>query len=114
MKYIDAEKLIAEIKRLQKRYLVAQDKFKFDDADLSIFYEGKAKMCGEILNIIYSLQQEEPTEVDLEEEIIAWWDKHYSREDYEFEKLNGHYIENTTLLDISRHFYELGLKARKD
>lgn len=92
MKYIDADKLRAEIerRRLQNRYIDTEG------------YE------NELLEIIDSLQQEEP-EVDLEKEIdrvIA---------DYSFTKTIDSGGFKTTILDypkIARHFYELGKNAK--
>lgn len=52
------EQIRAEIERLQEMYLVNQDKFKVDDTDLSIFYEGKAKMCGEVLAFLDTLPEQ--------------------------------------------------------
>ena len=53
-------KIRAEIERLKERYAVYQDKFKVDDVDLSIFYEGKWKMCDEVLALLDTLQEQEP------------------------------------------------------
>ena len=84
MKYIDADKLIAEIerRRLSNRYIDTED------------YE------NELLEIIDSLQQEQP-EVDLEKEI----------KNYLATKCAGD--DEPSVSEIARHFYELGLNARK-
>lgn len=89
MKYIDADKLIAEIRELRSESCISES----DE-----YYE-YAK--SEIINIIHSLQQEQP-EVDLEEEIYDWY--------------NIMCIPVTTdaLKETARHFYELGLNARKE
>ena len=71
-KYIDAEELKAEIAQLKEIYLSSQDVFKFwyrGDRDFFMFYNGKTNMCGEILNIIDTLQQDE-TQVDKEKPSI--------------------------------------------
>lgn len=52
-------------------------------------------------------------EMDLEKEIKNWWNGHYSSKNYTFEGYTGHYIENFTLIEIAKHFFELGLKAHK-
>ena len=64
-KYIDAEKLYAKVDALMAHYAKAEEEME-DDVELSIFYQGKRKMCSEVINLIDSLQQEQP-EVDLEE-----------------------------------------------
>ena len=64
MKYIDAEKLYEKVDALMAHYAKAEKEME-DDAELSIFYQGKRKTCSEIINLITSLQQEQP-EVDLE------------------------------------------------
>ena len=86
MKYIDAEKLLAEIerRRLSNRYIDTEG------------YE------NELLEIITSLQQEQP-EVDLEEEIERFIEQHRS-------EFHGYF----DLRRVARHFYKLGLNARKE
>lgn len=61
------EQIRAEIERLQEIYLVNQDKFKVDDTDLSIFYEGKAKMCGEVFYLLDKLEKEQDNERNRED-----------------------------------------------
>jgi len=90
MKYIDAEKLKAEIerRRLSNRYID------------TVGYE------NELFDIIESLQQEQP-EVDLEKEIDIWI----------AENENIHRVNKLTgglLKDIALKFYGLGLNARKE
>lgn len=47
----------------------------------------------------------------LEEELKRWRHKHFrGKRDDDY---NGEYLERTSQLDIARHFYELGLNARK-
>lgn len=149
-KYIDAEKLKAEIERHIKHY----EKLNCDD-----FKNGELYICQELLSFVKSLQQEQPKkyielngikyrevpaktndkickdcdyfldngtcelvdcpciddntilerlneqpEVDLEEEIAI-----YLRT---FSSSFGNGIEYAK--NIARHFYELGLKARKE
>jgi len=53
----------------------------------------------------------EVKEVDIEKEVINWWNAHYSSKSYTFEGYTGHYIENSTLIEIAKHFYELGMVA---
>ena len=55
----------------------------------------------------------EVKEVDIEKEVINWWNAHYSSKAYIFEGYTGHYVENSTLIEIAKHFFELGLKAQK-
>ncbi len=52
-------------------------------------------------------------EVDIEKEIIDWWNAHYSSKAYTFEGYTGHYVENSTLIEIAKHFFELGIKVQK-
>ena len=89
MKYIDAEKLKAEIKRrrLSNRYIDTND------------YE------DELFEIITSLQQEQP-EVDLAEEIT----KFFSENPIPHE----HITDWPLLKNTALHFFNHGLNARKD
>ncbi len=52
--------------------------------------------------------------VDLEKEVANWWNNHYKnlKDDYKFERYNGHYMDNSTIINLAEHFYELG-KAQK-
>ena len=61
-KYIDAEKLKAEIEQRRDKYL----------NDCLVQGHIKAAELDDLLLIINSLQQEEPTEVDLEKFIDNW------------------------------------------
>ena len=84
MKYIPAEKLIAEIE-------------KWSDGKLTL------SLLVEIKGIITSLQQEQP-EVDLEK-VLSGFTGYYAHEN------SGEY---PSAIEIARYFYKLGLNARKD
>lgn len=51
----------------------------------------------------------EDLDLFLRNKLSDWWSTHYHKKDYTFEGYTGHYIENSTLLEIAKHFYELGL-----
>ncbi len=94
-KYIDADKLIAEIERQNV------DK----------------KVIEPLIRIITSLQQEQP-EADLEKEIATYF--HDWIDDVEenvnpngIEISKGRYAHLSDIEQAARHFYELGLNARK-
>lgn len=65
MKYIDINKLYKQVDELMARFAKLEKEAEPDTEDLSIFYQGKKEMCSDLLNIIDSLQQEQP-EMDLE------------------------------------------------
>ena len=93
MKYIDAEKLKEQIERIG---LVPQTSADYND--------GRDDMKMMILDIINSLMQEQ-SEVDLEKEIDSYC-----------EPIQAWQVQETpftSLENCARHFYELGLKARK-
>ena len=90
-KYIDAEKLKAEIGRLKENVRNMEE---------------WQSLC-EVLSFIDSLQQEQP-EVGLEKEIKDTC-RNYRINDYHEQELGKNDIEN-----IARHFFELGLKAGKE
>ena len=118
MKYIDAEKLIAEIERLKERaqaervlypktILAAKDYLLIQDYD-------------NLLSFITSLQQEQ-LEVDLEKEMDKFYGMYrndkgetYDIEDNEpcFDWKEDELAEHE--LHIAHHFYKLGLNARKE
>lgn len=51
-------------------------------------------------------------EVNLEEEMNKWRQKHFEGIDYILDG-PGEWLERASQLDIARHFFELGLKAQK-
>jgi hypothetical protein len=124
MKYIDAEKLIAEIERQQEQLRMCCGERVFsgkEKRDMIVAYEE----VDRLRTLITSLQQEQPV-VDLEKEIedYAYSLPHSStgssayvsdkrlpiarqfgiKHEWSFD-----YVE-----EIARHFYELGLNARKE
>lgn len=101
-KYIDAEKLIAEIERLNS--LVSYESKDRHDEGLHDAYKA-------VKNVIYSLQQEQP-EVDLEKEIENEWRKCHPTDE-------GMGDESALLVieqfhQIAHYFYELGVAAKKE
>ena len=99
MKYIDADKLIAEIK-------IIRQSLEHRDVRLNkvkkIRTECTIEFCNRILDVITSLQQEQP-EVD--------YNKFEKLFDDFCERNKGHHI---TSHDACMWFWELGLKARKE
>jgi len=99
MKYIDADKLIAEIGRRLKIVEPHKDTF-----------ESAAACRQELIwmkDFITSLQQEQP-EVDLEKELKK------CQEHYILVKEKGFSLDWMDIETTARHFYELGLNARKE
>ena len=92
-KYIDTDKLIAEIERLLKCVEPHCGEAVADGSRQTLYW---------IKDFTISLQQEQP-EVDLEKELQAFLCNY----DYEFD-------DDAPVCDIARHFYELGLNARKE
>ena len=106
MKYIDAEKLIADIVKKKNQLVSLMNKIYY--AANYKEWEAELNSYNKITSLIESLRQEQPG-VDLEEEIGHWIDKLDDKyctlvEDYSVQD-----IKNT-----AHHFYELGLKARKE
>ena len=101
MKYIDAEKLIAEIRKLRSESCISES----DD-----YYE-YAK-C-DIIDIIDSLRQEqqEQPEVDIEKEAKECWDYIFPMG---WDKNSRMVIIYEEFIAFARHFCNLGLNARKE
>ena len=97
MKYIDSEKLKAEIERLHKAH---SGKYGCDEIGVNLEYLG---------GFTDSLQQEQP-EVDLEEEIDSCWQDWISPSNQSSEE---GVLPKSEFSMYARHFYELGLNARK-
>ena len=98
--YIDKDALVAEIKRLLDKY-----------TSVHTFNYGATKDLNHLLSFIDALKVEEPDlEKHLKEDI----------DDVLFD-LNGvavkgatHYLTVEDVKDIAKHFYSLGIKARKE
>lgn len=105
MKYIPADKLIAEIERLTNQKKEQLKKFSDEDYCCSVASHINCELGGnlQVLSIIKSLQQEQP-EVDLNSALTGFMGR------YAYEN-SGEY---PSAIDIARHFYELGLNARKE
>jgi len=101
MKYIDADKLKKIVEQAKQRAL------KGAEVDEDMYCDGRADAFEEVLLEIDSFQQEQP-EVDLEKEITKWIDSG-DITDTRFDDYDDSDIERT-----ARHFYELGLNARKE
>lgn len=112
-KYIDAEKLKAEIERLNEEYnksipiKVPKDKM---EATKMLLCMGKVEVLNKVLCVLDSLQQEQP-EVDIEKEI----------EEHAENMPHGEFTHDSECVEHEewakkefRHFYELGLNARKE
>ena len=107
MKYIDAGKLIAEIDdRLHCNGA-------FDEVgDYEWHYDqGMVDAYNHIKEFITSLQQEQP-ELDLEKEANECWDYVFSAIGWDENSLMT--MNHKEFLAFARHFYELGLNARKE
>ena len=99
-KYIDAEKLIAELTKMQFELNATYRKPQSDNIVRAISLE-----YDDILSLVDSLQQKQP-EVDLEREIV--------------ENLGDDVWNDTSiriqqvLIKVARHFWNKGYNARKE
>ena len=99
-KYISKSAIMAEID-----FILNETNYKpFTDEVL-----GERKVCRDIKDFLNTL---EIKGVDIEKEVIDWWNAHYSSKAYTFEGYTGHYVENSTLIEIAKYFFELGLKTK--
>ena len=107
MEYIDAEKLIAEIKRRLREIPKKEE-----DKRFRAVYGGVEFELMGILDFIDSLPEDKPSE-ELEKEITSFIESHYHIRDDETLENGNSPLTTYDLENIARHFYELGLKARK-
>ncbi|MBO4924453.1 MAG: hypothetical protein J5382_10085 [Bacteroidales bacterium] len=140
MKYIDAEKLIKSVNNYREGARAALNPID-GDAD---YYTGKIDACEDIKDFIDSLQQEQPDFPTTDEEVEKFLATHpkvevpdkYKTPDWLFKKLEqeqpevdivteydeqfdsdpvyGKLANRNAGIAIARHFYELGLNARKE
>ena len=71
MKYIDAEKLYKKVEELMAKFAELETEAETDDMSLT-FYQGKRKMCSEILTLITSLQQGQPVRKEQISHLEHW------------------------------------------
>ena len=96
MKYIDAEKLIAELRKHLIPTVV--------DGDYDEWEQGKDAGSLQAIDIVESLQQEQP-EVDLEKEVTRFVSD---------DKILSRLVKYDDALLIARHFWKKGYNARKE
>ena len=110
-KYIDAEKLKAEIEKRLKNVRDYMNGARMKYKGPKYFKaQGKESSYDALLSIIDSLQQEQP-EVELEKEITRFL---ASEESTTYENAGSYKVAIKDPKKIARHFYELGLNARKE
>jgi len=108
--YIDKDALVAEIEK-QRQLIFPRNTGEMKVADVpKPLEQGWLNALSWIKKTIDTL---EVKEVDLNKEVMDWWNTYYNLKDYTFEGYAGHYLENSTIIDIAKHFFELGLKAQK-
>ena len=105
---IDAEKLIAEIERQQRKLIILSSIT--EQVDMIRGCALQNAVYNSILIFINSLQQEQ-SNVDLEKEIVLEWKK--CKPTDEGMGLESANIVNEQFDAIARHFYKLGFNARK-
>jgi len=108
MKYIPADKLIAEIERYKQGAAIAR----FDNAgENADYFQGKVDLCDDLTHIITSLPQEQP-EVELEKfdkDVTEIWGRCAAEPN---DSIACFHIE--TFNEVARHFYELGKNAGRE
>lgn len=99
--YIPKSTLVAEIEKRIK-YI---DKY-YCDTNCT---HQRIEECRELLLILDSL---EVKDVDIRNEVSNWWNNYYKEgdADYKFGKYSGHYMKNSTIISLAKHFFELGLR----
>lgn len=100
MKYIDADRLSAEI---EKRKNICKGIF---ERDSDTYYQGKAVAYQETLSFINSLQQEQPSE-DLEAEM-----RRFLANVTPSFKDGSYRITRFGFRVVARHFYEFGKNSK--
>jgi len=101
--YIDKSALVEEIERRKKYYENIQM--------IKPVYESNIEDFNELLSFLDTL---EVKEVDIRSEVSNWWNSHYAgvKQGYTFEGYSGHYMDNSTIVNLAQYFYELGIKSQ--
>lgn len=99
-KYIDVDKLNAGIERQQRKLILLSNTEQVDVRRDCALQNG---VYSYVLDLINSLQREHP-EVDLEKEIEECFPESAFYTGWNYDDM----------IEVARHFYELGLNARKE
>lgn len=103
MKYIDAEKLIERLEEMKRA--------EYENCG---GVNSKTGALQEVQELIASLQQEQ-AEVELERELRDYFSKWgYNIYNGAITMDNGIVVTLSSIQNVARHFYELGLNARKE
>ena len=106
--YIPKAAVVAEIKGLIRANELYLSEPKTDEIRFQ-----KVGAYSVLNDLLHSIDTLETKEVDLEKEVTNWWNDRYKKinDDYEFGKYNGHYMENSTIISLAKHFFEVGLRT---
>ena len=113
-KYIDAEKLKAHIEAIMEiLWDRLPDADKEHPTDIELRDLGMYMALEGLVDDLDSLQQEQQ-EVDLEKEVRTYCGSSFKFNYDEFnDSFYSHAFEFDDVVELARHFYELGLNARK-
>lgn len=102
--YIKKSALVAEIKRLIKHSEMVAD----HNTQIT---ELVSRELDALYHLISFLNTLEVKEVDIRSEVSNWWNSHYAgvKQGYTFEGYSGHYLDNSTIVNLAQYFYELGM-----
>ena len=104
--YILKSALVAEIESKKKYAQTLGDNA--INSSMQQFYDGMKQGCVDIFSTLNTF---EVKDVDLEKELIEWHKEHFKK-DGTFIGMSGFYLTNNSQMDIAKHFFELGLKAK--
>ena len=94
---------------IDKDALVAEINKRITDAPINNIGHQRVWAYNDVKDIINTL---EVKEVDLEKELIEWHKEHFKK-DGTFIGMSGFYLTNNSQMDIAKHFFVLGLKAKQ-
>lgn len=104
--------------KVSKKWLEAKNlregsyEYYFNLEDLKECFRNEVNKLAKCMGITI-----EANDDDIEKEVTNWWNEYYGdiKKNYTFEGYTGHYMENSTIISLAKHFYELGqLNARKE
>ena len=109
---IDKAAVVAGIEDKINKYTKRGEESDAKRDGYGMYWGGVLSCLNEVSSFLDTL---EVKEVDLGKEVTNWWNDRYKKinDDYEFGKYNGHYMENSTIISLAKHFFELGLKVQK-
>lgn len=103
--------------KISKKWIEAKNlregsyEYYFNLEDLKECFHNEVAELAKCMGITIEMKDE-----DIEKEVANWWNEYYGdiKKNYTFEGYTGHYMENSTIISLAKHFFKLGLIHKRE